>query len=40
MKNKFPLTNLLMEIKSLKMSENMTYSDCVEAILPPVFEMI
>lgn len=30
----------MMEIKSLKMSENMSYADCVEAILPAIFDMI
>jgi hypothetical protein len=28
-----------MEVKSLKMSDNMTYSDCIEAIIPPILEL-
>lgn len=28
-----------MEIKSLKMSDNMKYSDCVEAVLPPLLDL-
>ena len=27
-----------MEIKSLKMSYNVTYSDCVDGIIPPILE--
>lgn len=29
-----------MEVKSLKMSENMSYSDCIDAIIPPILDLI
>lgn len=29
-----------MEVKSLKMSYNMDYSDCLEAFIPPLFDTI
>jgi hypothetical protein len=29
-----------MDIKSLKMSDNMQYSDCIEAIMPPILNFI
>lgn len=35
----FPINNLVMEIKSLKMSDNMKYSDCVEAVIPPLLDL-
>jgi hypothetical protein len=33
-KNKFPISNAIMEMKSLKMTYNMGYSECVEAFFP------
>jgi hypothetical protein len=33
-KNKFPISNATMEMKSLKMTYNMGYSECVEAFFP------
>ena len=36
-KNKFPISNAVMEMKSLKMTYNMGYSECVEAFFPVVF---
>ena len=39
-KDKFPISNVLMEIRSLKLSDNMSYSDCVEAIIPALLEFI
>lgn len=33
-KNKFPISNAIMEMKSLKMTYNMGYSECVEASFP------
>lgn len=38
--NQFPITNAIMEVKSLKMSYNMDYSDCLEAFIPPLFDTI
>lgn len=38
--HKFPLDNAALEIKSLKMSENLTYSDCVDGIAPPILHLI
>lgn len=36
-KNKFPISNAVMEMKSLKMTYNMGYSECVEAFFPVLF---
>jgi hypothetical protein len=36
-KNKFPISNAIMEMKSLKMTYNMGYSECVEAFFPIIF---
>lgn len=39
-KNNFPKENALMEVKSLKMSYNMSYADCVEAVVGPILDII
>ena len=39
-KNKFPISNAIMEVKSLKMTYNMEYSECVEAFYPVLFDNI
>lgn len=39
-KNRFPMSNAIMEMKSLKMTYNMEYSDCVEASFPVVLSQI
>lgn len=39
-KNKFPISNAIMEMKSLKMTYNMGYSECVEAFFPVLFSHI
>ena len=39
-KNSFSITNASMEVKSLKMSYNMEYSDCIEGFIPPIFNLI
>lgn len=38
--SKFPINNAIMEVKSLKMSYNMEYSDCIEAFISPLFDTI
>ena len=39
-KNSFSINNASMEVKSLKMSYNMEYSDCIEGFIPPIFNLI
>ena len=39
-KNKFPISNAIMEMKSLKMTYNMDYQDCVEAFIPVLLDLI
>jgi hypothetical protein len=36
----FPISNAIMEVKSLKMTYNMDHSDCLEAFIPPLFDTI
>ncbi len=38
--SKFPITNAIMEVKSLKMTYNMDNSQCLEAFLAPLFDTI
>lgn len=39
-KNKFSISNAIMEIKNLKMTYNMDYSDCVEASFPVLLGIV
>jgi hypothetical protein len=39
-KNKFPISNAIMEMKSLKMTYNMEYADCVEASFPVILSQV
>lgn len=39
-KNKFNVSNAIMEVKNLKMTYNMEYSDCVESSFPVLMDII
>lgn len=39
-KNKFSISNAVMEVKNLKMTYNMDYTDCVEASFPTLMDII
>lgn len=39
-KNKFAISNAIMEVKNLKMTYNMEYSDCVEASFPVLMDIV
>lgn len=39
-KNKFSIANAIMEVKNLKMTYNMDYSDCIEASYPVLLNTI
>jgi translation initiation factor eIF-2B subunit epsilon len=39
-KNKFSIQNAVMEVKNLKMTYNMDYSDCIEASYPVLLDLI
>ena len=38
--NKFPVSNAIMEMKSLKMSFNMNNAECIEAVLSPLLDTV
>lgn len=39
-KTKVSHSNMMTEVKNLKMTENMSYSDCIEAIIPVILDLV